>query len=93
MGENHVIIFVRLLAGIPSSETLVILGKFFYPLQGALNVLLYTRPHVANELSRNPNMSWWGAFKKVIKSGGDDGAERTNRLRRGSAVPVPVAPC
>ena len=89
-----VIIFVRLLAGIPSSETLVILGKFFYPLQGALNVLLYTRPHVAKELSRNSNMSWWGAFKKVIKSGGDDGHETTNRLRRGSTVPgAAVLPC
>ena len=88
-----VIVTVRDLARMPHSVILLFLAKVFNPLQGALNIIVYTRPHVANELSRNPNMSWWGAFKKVIKSGGDDGAERTNRLRRGSAVPVPVAPC
>ena len=88
-----VIVTVRYLAGMPHSAILLSLAKVFNPLQGALNILVYTRPHVANELSRNPNMTWWGAFKKVIKSGGDDGAERTNQLRRGSAVPVPAAPC
>ena len=74
-------------------STTVVLDLVFDPLQGALNILVYTPcPHVAKGLSRNSNVSWWGAFKKVIKSGGDDGDERTNQLRRGSEVHVPV-PC
>ena len=87
-----VIATVTHLAGMPHSTTILVLVRIFNPLQGALNILVFTRPHVAKELSRNSNLSWWGAFKKVIKSGGDDGDERTNRLRRGSLVPVAV-PC
>ena len=83
---------IRHLAGMPHSTTILVLVRILNPLQGALNILVYTRPHVAKELARNSNMSWWGAFKKVIKSGGDDGDERTNRLRRGSLGPVAV-PC
>lgn len=62
---------------------LLVLVRLFNPLQGMLNILVFTRPHVAKERTKNPSLSWWGAFKKVVASGGDDDDERTNRLRRG----------
>jgi hypothetical protein len=62
---------------------ILVLVQLFNPLQGMLNILVFTRPHVAKERTKNPSLSWWGAFKKVVASGGDDDDERTNRLRRG----------
>ena len=71
---------------------LLVLARLFNPLQGIFNILVYTRPHVAKERLRDPSLTWWGAFKKVVKSGGDDDNERTNRLRRGFSTTRP-SPC
>ncbi len=64
--------------------TFILLARIFNPLQGFFNILVYTRPHVAKERSRNPSLSWFAAFLKVCGSGGDDNGVRTNRLRNGT---------
>jgi hypothetical protein len=74
------------MAGSKPNFTLLVLVLVFNPLQGMLNILVFTRPHVAKERTKNSSLSWWGAFKKVVASGGDDDDERTNRLRRGIAM-------
>jgi len=43
----------------------------FFPLQGFLNVFIYTRPHVARLVRYNKNISWRRALFEVIMSGGD----------------------
>ena len=57
------------------------IARLFNSLHGLLNILVFTRPHVKKVRFQNPSLSWWDAFKKVIRSGGDDDGERTNRLR------------
>ena len=81
-----VIYLIMRMAGSKPNFTLLVLVLVFNPLQGMLNILVFTRPHVAKERTKNSSLSWWGAFKKVVASGGDDDDERTNRLRRGIAM-------
>lgn len=66
---------------ITPSFWLYLFARFLSPLQGLFNIVVYTRPHVTNQRKRKPSLTWWGAFKKVVASGGDDDADRTNRLR------------
>ena len=62
-------------------------ARLLSPLQGLFNIVVYTRPHVNTERKKNPNSSWFAAFKTVVASGGDDDEERTNRLKRGGIPP------
>jgi hypothetical protein len=68
-------------SGITPSIWIYVTARFFSPLQGLFNIVVYTRPHVINERRRRPTSSWWEAFKKVVASGGDDDEDKTNRLR------------
>ncbi len=61
----------------------VVIAKILVPLQGLFNIFIYTRPHVQKERKRNPRLGYWEAFFLVVRSGGDDDDERTNRFREG----------
>ena len=60
-----------------------LLTRFFYPLQGFFNVLIYTYPHVVSYRRNRPECSWFRAFWEVVKTGGDsDQAKPTRRGKR-----------
>ena len=50
---------------------IVFLSRFFYPLQGFFNVLVYTHPHVVFYRRTHEGHNWFQAFFHVLKSGGD----------------------
>ena len=54
------------------------LSRTFFPLQGFFNLLVYTYPHVS-AYRRSRNVSWFNAFKSIIKKGGDN--DEHNALR------------
>lgn len=58
--------------GSPVPYTLILLGRFFYPLQGFLNIIVYTRPHIVSLRRNNPQYSWFKAFAIVFRAGGDN---------------------
>jgi hypothetical protein len=55
---------------------IVILTKFFLPLQGFFNCLIYIRPRFAAIRSRNPTLSAWGVLKRVLADDTDSGQFR-----------------
>ena len=61
----------------------LLVARFLVPLQGLFNIIVYTRPQVNKLRLRNPAMSRWAAFKKVVASGGDDDDDRLGQLRQG----------
>jgi hypothetical protein len=52
-------------------------------MQGFLNILIYTRPHVITKRRRHTNYSWFKAFIEVVKAGGDNDGNTRRRRRRG----------
>lgn len=67
------------------SFPLRVLGRLFWPAQGFMNILVYTRPHVTTLRKMYPHYSWLKAFITVVKSGGDndgnlDIARRQSRI-------------
>jgi len=58
--------------GSPVPYTLILLGRFFFPLQGFLNIMVYTRPHIVSLRRNNPEYSWFKAFVVVFRAGGDN---------------------
>ena len=58
--------------GSPVPYTLILLGRFFLPLQGFLNIIVYTRPHIVSLRRNNPEYSWFKAFAIVFRAGGDN---------------------
>ncbi len=63
---------------------LSIILHVFFPLGGALNILVYTRQKVAEVRRSDPKIYWCIALWKVMKAGGDTPAEfrRTRASRR-----------
>lgn len=61
---------------------LLVIARITNPLQGALNILIYTRLHVSR-LRTNQNISWRRAFWRVISSGADH--DSASSLRGNSA--------
>jgi hypothetical protein len=68
----------------PVPFTLIFLSRFFYPLQGLFNILVFTYPHVVSYRRNHVSHSWFQAFWEVLKSGGDSDQTRTGRGRRNS---------
>ena len=54
-----------------ASFEFIILRDFFYPLQGLINIFVYTYPHVNSLRRSNSDYSWLSAFLSTILSGGD----------------------
>ena len=68
-----------------------LLRELLFPLQGFINILVYTYPHVSMMRKSNPSFSYLWAFYAVLRSGGDHDEisgwrqlRRTGSLRRGS---------
>ena len=61
-----------------------VFAKTTLGLQGFLNILVYTRPHISTFRGRNPGNSWLKAFMIVVKQGGD--SDRVHSRRRSSAI-------
>ena len=63
-----------------------LIARILYPMQGLLNILVYTRPHVISVRKRSPHYSWRKAFWIVVQRGGDHGgliaSRRQRRVRR-----------
>ena len=59
---------------------LLLLARFFIPLQGFFNVMVYMRPHIVSLRRSNPEYSWTKALLIVFKAGGDnDSAGQSQR--------------
>ena len=62
---------------------IILITRTLYPLQGFFNLLIYTYPH-ADAYHRRHRCSWFKAFVKIIRAGGDSDQHRELRptLRR-----------
>ena len=65
----------------PVPFPIIFLARFFFPLQGFFNVLVYTYPHVTSYRKNHTKSKWYQAFWNVIKSGGDDDQSRSTGRR------------
>uniref|UniRef100_A0A7S3PYL0 Uncharacterized protein n=1 Tax=Chaetoceros debilis TaxID=122233 RepID=A0A7S3PYL0_9STRA len=54
-----------------TQATIEIVTAISYPIQGLLNIIVYTRPKVASLRRKYPNCSWLMAFYVVVKEGGE----------------------
>ena len=75
----------------PAPVALRFLSSIFFPLQGFVNIFIYCRPHVVSLRRDFPDdYSWFQAFKRVLKSGGDDPLtsqeRRLSSMRRASSA-------
>ena len=61
---------------------IVVLARFFFPLQGLFNILIYTYPHVTSYRRNHTECNWFQAFWNVIRSGGDSDQLRVGRASR-----------
>jgi len=67
----------------------VLFNGIVRPLQGCLNILIYTRPHVKNARMQDQSLTYFHGLKIVILSGCDDDEKvvGNNRNRRRSRLP------
>lgn len=73
------------------SFALILLREIFYPLQGFINIFVYTYPHVSALRKGDSNLSWFRAFFRTIKSGGDhDDMSNFRNIRRHSIGQQPT---
>lgn len=63
-------LLVSIIAEEEPSDFVKICTSIFYPIGGALNILVFTRPKVLTLRRRNPDRSWIWAFVAVIMAGG-----------------------
>jgi hypothetical protein len=56
----------------PVPFTLLVLARFFNPLQGFFFILVYSRPHVKAIRKSEPELNWFQAFAVAFKAGGDN---------------------
>jgi len=74
------------------SFAIVLLSCITIPLQGLINMMIYTYPHVEayyrNHSGQNCIISWILAFCHVVKSGGDSDTKITRRLSQRRGRPI-----
>lgn len=68
---------------------LTLLSSLFFPAQGFINIFIYCRPHIVSLRREFPSeYTWFQAFVRVLKSGGDDPLttqeRRLHSIRRAS---------
>lgn len=75
------------------SFELILLREIFYPLQGFINIFVYTYPHVSSLRKGDATLSWVSAFFRTIKNGGDhDDMSNFRNIRRHSIGQQPSEP-
>lgn len=57
--------------GVGPPRILSVVVHTIYPMGGALNILVYTRPRVSTVRKRKQEYSWCQAFWEVVKAGGE----------------------
>jgi len=76
---------LRTYGGIKIPFGLMLFNRFVQPLQGCLNILIYTRPHVNNARKVDQDLGYLQALKQVILSGCDsDGVDQMGLSSRHS---------
>mmetsp|Transcript_22498 Transcript_22498/g.32923 ORF Transcript_22498/g.32923 Transcript_22498/m.32923 type:complete len:242 (+) Transcript_22498:30-755(+) len=68
--------------GFEPSFPVLIISRFFQPLQGLFNILIYTRPHVKAVRDNDESLSWFRALLHVVNSGGDRGRIRNSNQQK-----------
>jgi hypothetical protein len=82
-----IIISIRTLAGYLTGETLSVLARIFFPLQGFFNFIVFIHPKVvqaknsANRRNGGEAISWFAAFVKVVTAKGQQHDDGLNQLR------------
>lgn len=67
--------------GRPAPFPVLLLSRFFLPLQGLFFVLIYSKPHIRSIRCNDPDLTWFQAFVIALKGGGDnDSGDRNVRL-------------
>jgi len=62
---------------------LLALARFFTPLQGLFNIIVYCRPHIIALKKRHPEYSLLKAFWLIVRTGGDNNSSgQTKRQRK-----------
>ena len=74
--------YVEMYGSGPVPFIIIFLARFFFPLQGLFNVIVYTYPYVISYRRIHTDCNWFQAFWKVIKSGGDSDQSRSGRATR-----------
>ena len=93
-----IILPIEIHSGSPAPYFLYFLARLLFPLQGFLNVLVYTYPHVASYRRNHSELNWFQAFWNVVRSGGDSDqlhvgtrrGRRERKQRNSIAVPLEV---
>ena len=65
---------------------ILFLARFFFPLQGFFNILVYIYPHVISYRRNHTECNWFQAFWNVIKTGGDSDQSRSGRKHRRGTI-------
>ena len=60
------------ITGNPLPFAVLVLSRFFNPLQGFFFILVYSRPHVKSIQNSNPELNWFQACVIAFKAGGDN---------------------
>ena len=74
--------YVEMYGSGPVPFIIIFLPRFFFPLQGLFNVIVYTYPYVISYRRIHTDCNWFQAFWKVINSGGDSDQSRSGRATR-----------
>ena len=69
-GPLWMLVVTAFIVGKTVSDRMLLAGALFYPLGGLFNILVFTRPAVANLRRRDPQIWWLKAFWLVFKAGG-----------------------
>lgn len=58
--------------GRPAPFPVLVISRFFLPLQGFFVILIYSRPHIKSIRVNDSNLTWAQAFMIALKGGGDN---------------------
>jgi hypothetical protein len=65
-----IIIIVVIITKNDVGQVVVLFASILYPLGGLFNILVYTRPKVIGLRMKQPELSWFRTFARVVKAGG-----------------------
>ncbi len=65
-----IIVIVVIITNNDVGQVFVLFASILYPLGGLFNILVYTRPKVIGLRMKQPELSWFRTFARVVKAGG-----------------------